>query len=149
MTDWKAPTIPNLDLKGLREAAMKATAGPWEARQTFHRSHVFAVGLDGHDYVVANCNASLTFTTASNRERDEANALFIATFNPQCVLALLRENEALRRERDEAQGDRAEYRDLLHDLVMLDGEEWAIGGGPGFKERSEKAWSRARERFEP
>lgn len=42
-----------------------------------------------------------------------------------------------------------DYRERLHDLVMIDAEEWAIGGGPGFKERKEKAWNRAREPFEP
>lgn len=42
-----------------------------------------------------------------------------------------------------------DYRERLHDLVMIDAEEWAIGGGPGFRERKEKAWSRAREMFEP
>lgn len=45
--------------------------------------------------------------------------------------------------------DPYDYRSLLHDLVSLDGEEWAIGGGPGFKDRYEKAWRAAREPFEP
>lgn len=45
--------------------------------------------------------------------------------------------------------DRDDYRERLHDLVMVDGEEAAIGGGPGFKERRDKAWDRAREPFEP
>lgn len=58
----------------------------------------------------------------------------------------LRNTEA---ERDEAIGDRDEYRDLLRDLVMIDSEQWATGGGPGFKQRREKAWANARERFEP
>lgn len=65
------------------------------------------------------------------------------------LTALLARAEGAERERDEALGDVDEYRDLLHDLVMLDAEEWAIGGGPGFKERRDKAWSAARERFEP
>ena len=37
--------------------------------------------------------------------------------------------------------DIQEWKDALHDLVMLHSEEWAIGGGPGFKERSTKAWA--------
>ena len=45
--------------------------------------------------------------------------------------------------------DRDEFRDLLRDLVMLESEESAIGGGPGFKERHAKAWAAAREKFEP
>jgi hypothetical protein len=40
-------------------------------------------------------------------------------------------------------------RERLKDLVLIDAEEWAIGGGPGFKERREKAGGRAREPFEP
>lgn len=55
----------------------------------------------------------------------------------------------LQGELEEALGDRDDYRERLHDLVMIDAEEWAVGGGPGFKDRREKAWSRARERFEP
>lgn len=40
--------------------------------------------------------------------------------------------------------------DVLHDLVMLRAEEWALsGGGPGIKERWEKAWRAAEEIFEP
>lgn len=56
----------------------------------------------------------------------------------------------LTRERDEALADRDDFRDRLHDLVMIDAEEWALnGGGPGIKERRERAWNRAREPFEP
>ena len=42
-----------------------------------------------------------------------------------------------------------EYREILGDLVDLDSEERAMGRWPGFKERYEKAWARAREKFEP
>ena len=47
--------------------------------------------------------------------------------------------------------DRAwEYECTLKDLVDLHSEEWAMtGGGPGVKERWEKAWARANELFEP
>lgn len=48
-----------------------------------------------------------------------------------------------------AEEERDDYRERLHDLVMVDAEEWATGGGPGFKERRDKAWTRAREPFEP
>lgn len=50
---------------------------------------------------------------------------------------------------EELWGDMDDYRERLHDLVSIDSEEWAIGGGPGFKERKAKAWARAREPFEP
>lgn len=45
--------------------------------------------------------------------------------------------------------EREEYREILHDLVMIDSEERAIGGGPGFRARRDKAWARASEPFEP
>lgn len=48
-----------------------------------------------------------------------------------------------------AEEARDDLEERLRDLVMVDSEEWAIGGGPGFKERKEKAWARAREPFEP
>jgi hypothetical protein len=39
--------------------------------------------------------------------------------------------------------------EILQDLVELDSEAWAIGGGPGFNERKEAVMKRARELFEP
>lgn len=45
--------------------------------------------------------------------------------------------------------DAEDYRERLHDLVSLDSEEAAIGGGPGFKDRRARAWTRAYEPFEP
>lgn len=48
-----------------------------------------------------------------------------------------------------SQDDHQWSHDVLHDLVMLRAEEWALGGGPGIKERWEKAWRAADEIFEP
>ena len=45
--------------------------------------------------------------------------------------------------------DPTPWRDALHDLVMLNAERHAIGGGPGWKEREAKAWRAAEELFEP
>lgn len=60
------------------------------------------------------------------------------------------EVKRLRTERDAACDERDDYRDRLRDVVMIDAEEWALsGGGPGIRERREKAWTRAREPFEP
>lgn len=39
--------------------------------------------------------------------------------------------------------------ELLGDVHCLEGEERAIGGGPGFKARREAAWRRVAEYFEP
>jgi hypothetical protein len=48
-----------------------------------------------------------------------------------------------------AMDDLDAYRDALHDLVMCRSEQHAIGGGPGWKGREEKAWRAAEELFEP
>lgn len=68
-----------------------------------------------------------------------------------CAHALVKRVDlnALLAERDALVGEREDLTEILRDLVMLDAEEWATGGGPGFKDRREKAWARARERFEP
>lgn len=39
--------------------------------------------------------------------------------------------------------------EILGDLVEMDSEKFAIGGGPGWKEREAAIWKRARELFEP
>ena len=39
--------------------------------------------------------------------------------------------------------------EILHDLVDMQCEKWAIGGGPNWKEREEAIWRRAKELFEP
>lgn len=52
-------------------------------------------------------------------------------------------------ERLQRADDATPYKEALHDLVQLRGEEWAIGGGPGFKDRVTKAWRAAEELFEP
>lgn len=45
--------------------------------------------------------------------------------------------------------DAQPYKDALHDLLMCRSEQWAIGGGPGWKDREAKAWRAAEELFEP
>lgn len=45
--------------------------------------------------------------------------------------------------------DGEDWRERLHDVVMIQAEREVIGGGPGFAERSRKAWDRASEPFEP
>lgn len=53
-------------------------------------------------------------------------------------------------ERDAARDDRDHFRDLLHDIVQLQSEHWALnGGGPGWADRWEKAFRRAEEPFQP
>ena len=48
---------------------------------------------------------------------------------------------------DAMQDERDEYRDLLKDILDCEAEERAIGGGPGWRERREKAFAAGWERF--
>ena len=41
--------------------------------------------------------------------------------------------------------DATPYREALSELVRLDGEAWATGGGPGYRMRYERAWDEARD----
>ena len=75
---------------------------------------------------------------------DEASLLIRAAKAMQREAGLRAEVERLR-----AAPDLQEYKDALHDLVMLDAEQWATGGGPGFAERRKTAWDIARSLFEP
>lgn len=62
-------------LTAARETLAGMTPGWWRVIETFGAfTHIFAKGLDGLDYVVANCRAHLTFKTSSSPERDAANA---------------------------------------------------------------------------
>lgn len=64
------------------------TPGPWSlVDEPMCWAHVFAIGKDGHPFVVANCKASMTFVTASDRATDEANARLIAAA-PELLEAL-------------------------------------------------------------
>lgn len=55
------------------------TPGPWtlDGEPLSQSCHVFAKGLDGHQFILANCKARLTFITSSNLETDQANARLI------------------------------------------------------------------------
>lgn len=84
------------------------------------------------------------------RLKDEADSLRGVSQLSIDLDALLAHDRQTEAERDEAQADRDEYRDLLHDLVRLEHESWALnGGGPGFLARWEKAMRLATEKFTP
>lgn len=72
------------------------------------------------------------------RQQSHEGAMDLRDYNRRAVEAL-----------EELWADAEEFKERLHDLVMIEAEQDAIGGGPGFKERKEKAWRLARELFEP
>lgn len=73
----------------------------------------------------------------------DEDAAYISACHPARIIGLVDECEGLR---DEVE----ELAEMLRDLVMLDAEANAIrGGGPGWRERHDKAMARAAERFMP
>ncbi|EBM5601180.1 ead/Ea22-like family protein [Salmonella enterica] len=82
----------NIDKQALREAAEKATRGPWEMEQ----ENIWFTDTDGYVkhliYVQQGDDV--------DDKQDHYNTAFIAAFNPKVALALLDENLQLQREKD-------------------------------------------------
>lgn len=104
--------MSNIDKRGLREAAEKATKGRW------------AVEFDDEIYSTDGVNhEQIAMVFSENEARDAA---FIAAANPATVLALLDELEAAEKriaelERKEQHSDRQSVIDAL----ASSGEEWS------------------------
>jgi hypothetical protein len=69
-----------MDIEKLRELALKATPGPWQA--TCWEEPQWAVGPGKYQFVAVTSQAN-----------DEANATYIAACDPQTILALIEEND--------------------------------------------------------
>jgi hypothetical protein len=86
-------TIQPIDLKKWREVAAKATPGPW---------HQHALMVSASDKYISRgddiCHCGLGMRPNSEINQSESNAEFIATFNPQTILALLDAHEAIARD---------------------------------------------------
>ncbi|EAB4900920.1 ead/Ea22-like family protein [Salmonella enterica] len=84
--------MSNIDKQALREAAEKATPGPWEMEQ----ENIWFTDTDGYVkhliYVQQGDDV--------DDKQDHYNTAFIAAFNPKVALALLDENLQLQREKD-------------------------------------------------
>lgn len=79
----------------LRRLAEAATPGPWYHRQPFLRSKVDA--LDWYDWVSNMQINAPGFQHIVPRGVEPKNAAYIAVVNPQTVLGLLDEIEALKK----------------------------------------------------
>jgi len=103
------------DIEKLREVAERATPGPWH-RNIPPASH--------YPTIFAGRNTHVLHLTATNKDV-EANAEFVATFNPATVLALLAELAALRKEneglRDELHDANDAYASVLRELHSYKG----------------------------
>ncbi|EEK4999014.1 ead/Ea22-like family protein [Salmonella enterica] len=84
-----------IDKQALREAAEKATKGPWKVFIDID-TKTFAI----HPPRDKRCENVIKWGGFDCQPNAEANAEFIAAFNPKVALALLDENLQLQREKD-------------------------------------------------
>ncbi|EAS1726766.1 ead/Ea22-like family protein [Salmonella enterica] len=84
-----------IDKQALREAAEKATKGPWKVFIDID-TKTFAI----HTPRDKRCENVIKWGGFDCQPNAEANAEFIAAFNPKVALALLDENLQLQREKD-------------------------------------------------
>lgn len=84
-----------IDKQALREAAEKATKGPWKVFSDID-TKTFAI----HTPRDKRCENVIKWGGFDCQKNAKANAEFIAAFNPKVALALLDENLQLQREKD-------------------------------------------------
>lgn len=84
--------MSNIDKQALREAAEKATRGPWE----MERENIWFTDEDGYTKHLAYVQQG----DDVDDKQDHYNTAFIAVANPATMLALLDENLQLQREKD-------------------------------------------------
>ncbi len=85
----------NIDKRALREVAEKATKGPWKVFSDID-TKTFSI----HTPRDKRCENVIKWGRFDCQPNAEANAEFIAAFNPKVALALLDENLQLQREKD-------------------------------------------------
>jgi hypothetical protein len=105
-----------LDLKKLREVAEAATLGEWrsEPAQDGYRA---PNDFEAKDHQIVAPDLSCIGIVWDYGDKGKACAEFIATFNPQTILALLDAYEASAR-------DAERYRWLLENPVYVETEDW-------------------------
>lgn len=87
--------MSNIDKQALREAAERATKGPWKVFSDID-TKTFAI----HTPQDKRCENVIKWGGFDCQPNAESNAEFIAAFNPKVALALLDENIQLQREKD-------------------------------------------------
>lgn len=85
----------NIDKRALREVAERATKGPWKVFSDID-TKTFSI----HTPRDKRCENVIKWGGFDCQPNAEANAEFIAAFNPKVALALLDENIQLQREKD-------------------------------------------------
>ncbi len=102
--------MSNIDKRALREVAEKATKGPWTLFSDID-TKTFSI----HTPRDKRCENVIKWGGFDCQPNAEANAEFIAAFNPKVALALLDENIQLQREKDAIEAVALALRDDMRD----------------------------------
>ncbi|EEB5618666.1 ead/Ea22-like family protein [Salmonella enterica] len=102
--------MSNIDKRALREVAEKATKGPWSLFSDID-TKTFSI----HTPRDKRCENVIKWGGFDCQPNAEANAEFIAAFNPKVALALLDENIQLQREKDAIEAVALALRDDMRD----------------------------------
>ncbi|EHY5728449.1 ead/Ea22-like family protein [Salmonella enterica] len=100
----------NIDKRALREVAERATKGPWSLFSDID-TKTFSI----HTPRDKRCENVIKWGGFDCQPNAEANAEFIAAFNPKVALALLDENIQLQREKDAIEAVALALRDDMRD----------------------------------
>ncbi|EAO4118577.1 ead/Ea22-like family protein [Salmonella enterica] len=100
----------NIDKQALREVAEKATKGPWKVFSDID-TKTFSI----HTPRDKRCENVIKWGGFDCQPNAEANAEFIAAFNPKVALALLDENIQLQRGKDALEAVALALRDDMRD----------------------------------
>lgn len=100
----------NIDKRALREVAERATQGPWTLFSDID-TKTFSI----HTPRDKRCENVIKWGGFDCQPNAEANAEFIAAFNPKVALALLDENIQLQREKDATEAVALALRDDMRD----------------------------------
>ncbi|EBV2369891.1 ead/Ea22-like family protein [Salmonella enterica subsp. enterica serovar Typhimurium] len=102
--------MSDIDKRALREVAEKATKGPWTLFSDID-TKTFSI----HTPRDKRCENVIKWGGFDCQPNAEANAEFIAAFNPKVALALLDENIQLQREKDAIEAVALALRDDMRD----------------------------------
>jgi hypothetical protein len=99
------------DLKKLREVAEKATPGPWLCSGRY-------IGTPRHMSYIGECRDKNG--NWSDDVLASSNGRYIATFNPQTILALLDAYEAIARDAERYQWIRNDQTGAVETVILID-----------------------------
>ncbi|HGP2369740.1 TPA: ead/Ea22-like family protein [Salmonella enterica] len=132
----------NIDKQALREVAERATKGPWKVFSDID-TKTFAI----HTPRDKRCENVIKWGGFDCQPNAEANAEFIAAFNPKVALALLDENIQLQREKDAIEAVALALRDDMRDArEKLEAAEKTSAARLEAIDRTHKMFQRERDR---